>query len=126
MILFLPEVNNWMKLFSDCLHHWQGDICREPSPSLRDSDTTERMKGLETALRIREEALAQDAKLNGKGEKLSVGATAEKPGLEVDTPKSEVEKVCVCKQTWAVVLPSIIVFFCFAQESHGREARKET
>ena len=115
-----------MKLFSDCLHHWQGDICREPSPSLRDSDTTERMKGLETALRIREEALAQDAKLNGKGEKLSVGATAEKPGLEVDTPKSEVEKVCVCKQTWAVVLPSIIVFFCFAQESHGREARKET
>ena len=44
-------------------------------------------------------SLAQDAKLKGKGEKLGLGATAEKPGLEVDTLKSEVEKVCVCRQT---------------------------
>lgn len=43
--------------------------------------------------------LAQDAKLKGKGERLALGATAEKPGLQVNTPKSEVEKLCVCRQT---------------------------
>lgn len=42
-------------------------------------------------------SLAWDAKLKGKGEKLALGATAEKPGLEVDTPKSKVEKVRVCR-----------------------------
>lgn len=124
MILFVLEVNNWMKLLNDCLHYWQSNIYKEPARSSGNSGTTEGIRSLETTLRILEETLAQGAKLNSKGVKLVLGATAKRVGLEVVTPNSKVERVCGCRQTWAVFLSSITVS-CSAQESYGREARKE-